>query len=393
MVRALARLALQSICKAEHSLAGSAPHQVPNASSSSHAGVSYGPSSSASGSQTHAAFSSDNSSHAEVAYSPQACSGSVQKDHSSPSSSQQDSYKPAQSASETSDQEDGSMEGISDEGSAETGTAISMSHPNAAMLQSRQISRNDTSAAQASHSGKAEGEMEGTNDAGSADVKPVASMSHPSAALLQSDHVSPGSDKPQESQSGTGRSGPEATSKNNRNAGDGAKQEGSPEGISDEGTMQNAPASSMSHPSSAFKQSEQLRRNDTSATADRLASSAGASTSGFDPSSRVQDLIDRLKAFMQQHIYPSEHVFEAHAKDPATKWKISPLNEQLKRKAKAAGLWNLWLPADLQAKLTHLASHAPQEESDILLGVGLSNLVSFQSVGITRSTGACPCST
>ena len=283
------------------------------------------------------------------------------------------------------------MEGISDEGSAETGTVISMSHPNAAMLQSQQVRRNDTSAAQPPHSGKAKGEMEGTSDAGSADVKPVASMSHPSAALLQSDHVSPDSDEEQGSQSGANLSASEAMGNASRNAGDGAKQEGSPEGVSDEGSMQNAPASSMSHPSSAFKQSKQLRRNDTSATADRLASSAGASTSGFDPSPRVQDLIHRLQAFMQQHIYPSEHVFEAHAKDPATKWKISPLNEQLKRKAKAAGLWNLWLPADLQAKLTHLASHAPQEESGILLGAGLSNLVGFQIFDIPWSVDAGPC--
>ena len=63
--------------------------------------------------------------------------------------------------------------------------------------------------------------------------------------------------------------------------------------------------------------------------------------------------------------------------DPATKWKISPLNEQLKLKAKAAGLWNLWLPADLKVKLAHLAAHAPKEEAGILLGPGLSNLVSI----------------
>ncbi|KAK9865825.1 hypothetical protein WJX84_007338 [Apatococcus fuscideae] len=119
--------------------------------------------------------------------------------------------------------------------------------------------------------------------------------------------------------------------------------------------------------------SRQVRRDDTSAS-DDSASSSAASNSGFDPSPRVQDLIRRVTAFMQQHIYPSEHAFEAHAKDPATKWKISPLNEQLKLKAKAAGLWNLWLPADLKAKLKHLAAHAPAEEEGILLGAGLSNL-------------------
>ena len=200
---------------------------------------------------------------------------------------------------------------------------------------------------------------------GPRELGPATSMSHPNAAMLQS------GGKAQPSQS---RSDTSSSSSSSRNGSASSQAEGSPEGTSDAGSKELGPATSMSHPNAAMFQSRQVRRDDTSAS-DDSASSSAASNSGFDPSPRVQDLIRRVTAFMQQHIYPSEHAFEAHAKDPATKWKISPLNEQLKLKAKAAGLWNLWLPADLKAKLKHLAAHAPAEEEGILLGAGLSNLV------------------
>ncbi|KAK9844638.1 hypothetical protein WJX74_005074 [Apatococcus lobatus] len=432
VVRGLARVALKTISQAEHSVTGSAHHEAsqssfqshagvtygpstaasskqkhaafhdkdsshadvayspqsssrshldkispstPHSSGQSHAAVSYGPSTSASSSDTHAAFPSISSSHAEVAYSPYATSGSLHDNPRSPASSQQHSKEPAQSGSDRSSQQEGTVEGINDEGSTKTGPAVSMSHPNAAFFQSQQVRRTDTSASQLSHLGVAEGQMEGTNDAGSVELKPVASMSHPNSALLQSDNTGADSNKQQSPQTGSGPQASNATSntdrhheggaklqgpqglgsgqqhtmaesRSNKDDDGGAQSEGSVEGVSDEGSMQNTPASSMSHPSSAFKQAQQLRRNGTSATVDRLTSSASASSSGFDPPQR----------------------------DPATKWKISPLNEQLKLKAKAAGLWNLWLPADLKARLAHLAGHAPQEEASILLGAGLSNL-------------------
>src|SRR5204862_7597342 len=63
----------------------------------------------------------------------------------------------------------------------------------------------------------------------------------------------------------------------------------------------------------------------------------------FDPSPKVQDLQRRLTAFMAEHIYPNEqrHVEEAEALGP---WKVWPLVEELKPKARAQGLWNLFLP-------------------------------------------------
>jgi acyl-CoA dehydrogenase len=63
----------------------------------------------------------------------------------------------------------------------------------------------------------------------------------------------------------------------------------------------------------------------------------------FDPSPKVQQLQQRLAAFMDEHIYPNEqrHVEQAETLGP---WKVHPVVEELKPKARAAGLWNLFLP-------------------------------------------------
>jgi len=44
------------------------------------------------------------------------------------------------------------------------------------------------------------------------------------------------------------------------------------------------------------------------------------------------------------HVYPAEAEFAAWDEDPARRWQIPPLLEELKAKARAAGLWNLFLP-------------------------------------------------
>jgi acyl-CoA dehydrogenase len=78
----------------------------------------------------------------------------------------------------------------------------------------------------------------------------------------------------------------------------------------------------------------------------------------FDPSPKVQQLQQRLQAFMDEHIYPNEkrHAEEAEALGP---WKVHPVIEELKPKARAAGLWNLFLPhSEHGAGLTNL-EYAP----------------------------------
>ena len=63
----------------------------------------------------------------------------------------------------------------------------------------------------------------------------------------------------------------------------------------------------------------------------------------FDPSPKVQALQQRLLAFMDEHIYPNEerHLAQVEKIGP---WQVSTVLEELKPKARAAGLWNLFLP-------------------------------------------------
>jgi acyl-CoA dehydrogenase len=65
----------------------------------------------------------------------------------------------------------------------------------------------------------------------------------------------------------------------------------------------------------------------------------------FAPSPRSQELLQRVNDFIEQHIAPYE---EAHLREQLTvgadPWVVSPLVEELKAKAKAQGLWNLFLP-------------------------------------------------
>ncbi len=64
----------------------------------------------------------------------------------------------------------------------------------------------------------------------------------------------------------------------------------------------------------------------------------------FDFSEKTKGLQRRLQAFMDEHIYPNEQRLEAEI--ARNRWKPSQVIEELKPKARAAGLWNLFLPDD-----------------------------------------------
>jgi len=63
----------------------------------------------------------------------------------------------------------------------------------------------------------------------------------------------------------------------------------------------------------------------------------------FQLSAKSQDYLKRLGAFMDAHVYPNEERFYQQLKD-GERWSDPPLLEELKSKARAAGLWNLFLP-------------------------------------------------
>src|SRR5512143_2855892 len=67
----------------------------------------------------------------------------------------------------------------------------------------------------------------------------------------------------------------------------------------------------------------------------------------FAYSDKVQDLQKRVSAFMDEHIYPNEARFFAEVEENRKKgnaWVPTKVMEELKVKAKAQGLWNLFLP-------------------------------------------------
>ena len=83
----------------------------------------------------------------------------------------------------------------------------------------------------------------------------------------------------------------------------------------------------------------------------------------FEFSPKVQDLRNRLQAFMDAEIYPRETEFEAQV-DEGDRWAAPAILADLKKKAQEQGLWNLFMPqtyADFSPGLTNL-EYAPLAE-------------------------------
>lgn len=64
----------------------------------------------------------------------------------------------------------------------------------------------------------------------------------------------------------------------------------------------------------------------------------------FEYSEKVKGLQEQLIAFMDEHVYPNESVFAEQVETANDRWQLPPILEELKTKAKAEGLWNLFLP-------------------------------------------------
>ncbi|MEO7660611.1 MAG: acyl-CoA dehydrogenase family protein, partial [Pyrinomonadaceae bacterium] len=65
----------------------------------------------------------------------------------------------------------------------------------------------------------------------------------------------------------------------------------------------------------------------------------------FEPSEKTLDHAARLTDFMDEHIYPNEKNYTAEI-EIGDRWKPLELIDELKHKAKSAGLWNLFLPTE-----------------------------------------------
>ena len=62
----------------------------------------------------------------------------------------------------------------------------------------------------------------------------------------------------------------------------------------------------------------------------------------FEYSDKSKALIERVRAFMDEHIYPNEARYEQEVAE-GDRWKVLPVIEELKPIARKAGLWNLFL--------------------------------------------------
>src|ERR1700733_4388543 len=85
----------------------------------------------------------------------------------------------------------------------------------------------------------------------------------------------------------------------------------------------------------------------------------------FDYSPKQKEWMKRVGDFFEQHIHPAEAVYNAQMEEATKKgnrWIVVPVVEELKKKAKAQGLWNMFLPhSEHGAGLTN-AEYAPLAE-------------------------------
>jgi acyl-CoA dehydrogenase len=64
----------------------------------------------------------------------------------------------------------------------------------------------------------------------------------------------------------------------------------------------------------------------------------------LQPDEKTQQLLKKLSAFMNEHIYPNEEEMHRQHDSLPDRWMVPPLLDELKKKARAVGLWNLFLP-------------------------------------------------
>lgn len=82
------------------------------------------------------------------------------------------------------------------------------------------------------------------------------------------------------------------------------------------------------------------------------------------PSPRAQELLKRVTAFMDAHIYPNENLyFEQQGTHGEDYWRVPEILDETRAKAKAAGLWTLFLPPHLSETGLSNSDYAPIAEA------------------------------
>ena len=76
----------------------------------------------------------------------------------------------------------------------------------------------------------------------------------------------------------------------------------------------------------------------------------------FEYSERTKKLKAEIEAFMDEYVFPNEATYYAQLDEGDTRWKPVPILDELKAKAKSAGLWNLFLPESERGAYSRLES-------------------------------------
>ncbi|HSC19174.1 MAG TPA: acyl-CoA dehydrogenase family protein [Rhizomicrobium sp.] len=86
----------------------------------------------------------------------------------------------------------------------------------------------------------------------------------------------------------------------------------------------------------------------------------------FDYSPRQREWLKRVGDFIERHIYPAEQTYYAQmaeAREKGNPWIVVPVVEELKAKAKAQGLWNMFLPGSKHGAGLSNLEYAPLSEA------------------------------
>ncbi|MGH7856618.1 MAG: acyl-CoA dehydrogenase family protein, partial [Candidatus Binatia bacterium] len=64
----------------------------------------------------------------------------------------------------------------------------------------------------------------------------------------------------------------------------------------------------------------------------------------FEYDEKTQKMLAKVQSFMNEHVYPNEAEYYRQHEALPDRWQAPPMMDELKAKAKKAGLWNLFLP-------------------------------------------------
>ncbi|HET7461564.1 MAG TPA: acyl-CoA dehydrogenase family protein [Longimicrobium sp.] len=87
----------------------------------------------------------------------------------------------------------------------------------------------------------------------------------------------------------------------------------------------------------------------------------------FEPSARSREYRDRVRDFIREHVAPAEATYARQLREAGhgadwRRWRVPPVMDELKARARAAGLWNLFLPDPAHGPGLSTLEYAPVAE-------------------------------